>query len=163
MNFHGFLTASSATGLSRGRVSRLTSDNFTWCHTKTEWGYRDQCLNRSHYMNLYMTVLSPAQPVGTWVLMTKLPQSPAKKKNKKKKNTHTHTQSVIKRKKNTHTHSVIKRKKIQIKVKKNKSYKLCKLTCNAQTDRDGLKILLLLFNSHSQKKRKPPDLEQKEK
>ena len=32
----GFLTSSSATRLSRGQVQRLTSDNFTCCHTETE-------------------------------------------------------------------------------------------------------------------------------
>ena len=42
-------TSSSATRLSRGRVPRLTSDNFTCCHTETERGDHDFCLSRSHY------------------------------------------------------------------------------------------------------------------
>ena len=34
----GFLTSSSATRLYRGRVPRLTSDNFTCCHTRDRAG-----------------------------------------------------------------------------------------------------------------------------
>ena len=30
----GFLTSSSTTGLYRGQVPRLTSDNVTYCHTR---------------------------------------------------------------------------------------------------------------------------------
>ena len=45
----GFLTSSSATRLSHGRVPRLTSDNFTCCHTETEQGDHDLCFSRSHY------------------------------------------------------------------------------------------------------------------
>ena len=42
-------TFSSATRLSRGRVTRLKSDNFTCCHTGTKRGDHDSCLSRSHY------------------------------------------------------------------------------------------------------------------
>ena len=45
----GFLTSSSTTRLFRGRVSRLTPDNFTCCHTETERGDHDFCLSPSHY------------------------------------------------------------------------------------------------------------------
>ena len=38
--FSGFLTSSSATRLYRGRVPRLTPDNFTCSHTETERGDR---------------------------------------------------------------------------------------------------------------------------
>ena len=34
--FFGFLTSLSATSLYRGRVPRLTGDNFTCCHAETE-------------------------------------------------------------------------------------------------------------------------------
>ena len=34
----GFLTSSSTTRLYRGRVPRLTSDNFTCCHTRDRAG-----------------------------------------------------------------------------------------------------------------------------
>ena len=44
-----FLTSSSTTRLCRGRVPRLTSDNFTCCHTETERGDHDFCLSRLHY------------------------------------------------------------------------------------------------------------------
>ena len=43
-----FSTSSSATRLSRGRVPRLTSDNFTCCHPETEWKEHDFCLSRSY-------------------------------------------------------------------------------------------------------------------
>ena len=43
----GFLRFSSETRLSRGLISRLTSDNFTDCHTETERGDHD--LSRLHY------------------------------------------------------------------------------------------------------------------
>ena len=48
----GFLTSSSVTRRSSGRVPILTSDNFTCCQSATherERGYRDLCLSRSHY------------------------------------------------------------------------------------------------------------------
>ena len=45
----GFFTSSSTTRLCRGRVPRLTSDNFTCCHTETERGDHDFCLSRTHY------------------------------------------------------------------------------------------------------------------
>ena len=44
-----FLKFSSATRLSRGRVPRLTSDNFTCCHTETKRGDHFFCLSQSHY------------------------------------------------------------------------------------------------------------------
>ena len=47
--FVSFLTPSSVTRLSRWRVPRLASDNFTRCHTETEREVRDFCLSRSHY------------------------------------------------------------------------------------------------------------------
>ena len=34
----GFLTSSTAARLYCGRVPRLTSDNFTWCHTRDRAG-----------------------------------------------------------------------------------------------------------------------------
>ena len=44
-----FLTFSSATGLSHGWVSIVTSDNlFTCCHTETEWLDHDFYPSRSH-------------------------------------------------------------------------------------------------------------------
>ena len=48
-----FLTSTSASRLSRGRVPRLVSDNFTCCHTERArgggggGGGHDFCLNRS--------------------------------------------------------------------------------------------------------------------
>ena len=45
----GFLTSSSATGLYRGRVPRLTPGNFTCCHTRDR--DHDFCLSQSHYTN----------------------------------------------------------------------------------------------------------------
>ena len=43
-----FLMFSSALTSSCERVPGLTSDNFTCCHTETEWGGHDVCLNWSH-------------------------------------------------------------------------------------------------------------------
>ena len=45
----GFLTSSSATRLFHRRVPRLTSDNFTCCHTETKRGDHDFCLRQSYY------------------------------------------------------------------------------------------------------------------
>ena len=45
----GFLTSSSTTRLYRGKIPRLTSDNFTCCHTRDWAGDHDFCLSRSHY------------------------------------------------------------------------------------------------------------------
>ena len=45
----GFLTSSSTTRLSHGRVPRLTYDNFTCCNTEAHWGVHDFCLRWSHY------------------------------------------------------------------------------------------------------------------
>ena len=45
----GFLTSSSTTRLYRGRVPRLTSDNFLRAAAhETELGDHDSCLSRSH-------------------------------------------------------------------------------------------------------------------
>ena len=44
-----FLMPSSAASLSRRQVPRLTSNNFSRCHTETERGHHDFCLSRSHY------------------------------------------------------------------------------------------------------------------
>ena len=51
----GFFTSSSATSLYRGRVPRLTSDNFTCCHTQDRAGDHDFCLSRSHYTGSHET------------------------------------------------------------------------------------------------------------
>ena len=45
----GFLTSSSTTKLYRGRVPRLSSDNFRAATHETEWRDHDFCLSRSHY------------------------------------------------------------------------------------------------------------------
>ena len=57
-----FLTSSSTTRLSRQRVPRLTSDNFTSemshsSHTESELGDHEFCLSRS-------LLLTPTKPVG---------------------------------------------------------------------------------------------------
>ena len=59
----GFLTSSSTTRLYRGRVPRLTSDNFTCCHTG-EWGDHDFCLTRSHYTDTHPTSRERTTTVG---------------------------------------------------------------------------------------------------
>ena len=47
--------SSSATRHYGGRVSRMTSDNFTCCRTVTERGDHDFCLSRSYYTDTYPT------------------------------------------------------------------------------------------------------------
>ena len=48
----GFLKSSSPTRLYRGRVPRLTSDNFTCCHTRLDHNF---CLRRSHHTDTDLT------------------------------------------------------------------------------------------------------------
>ena len=45
----------SATKLFPGQVSRLTTDNFTCCHTETEQGDYHFYLRRSHYTDICPT------------------------------------------------------------------------------------------------------------
>ena len=49
VSLFGFLMSPTATRLSRGRTPRLTSDNFTCCHTEIERGDHDCCLSLPHY------------------------------------------------------------------------------------------------------------------
>ena len=42
--------------LSRGRITRLTSGNFTCCHTETERRDYDFCLSKSHYTDTDRTI-----------------------------------------------------------------------------------------------------------
>ena len=62
----GFLMSSSTIRLYRGRVPRLTSDNFTRCHTwdRGPGGDHDFCLSRSHYTNTDPTSRERATTVG---------------------------------------------------------------------------------------------------
>ena len=60
----GFLTSSSSTRLYRGRVPRLTSDNFTCCHTRDRAGDHDFCLSRSHYTDIDPTSRERAATAG---------------------------------------------------------------------------------------------------
>ena len=59
-----FLTSSSATRLSRGRVTRLTSDNFTSCYTTTARWDHDFCLSLSHYTDIDPTRRERASGTG---------------------------------------------------------------------------------------------------
>ena len=52
----GLLTSPSATRLYRGRVQRLTSGNFTCCHTETAQRDHDFCLSQSHYTDIDPTI-----------------------------------------------------------------------------------------------------------
>ena len=54
-----FLTSSSTTGLYRGRVPRLTSDNFTCCHTADRAGETMTSVSAGHI------ILTPTQSVGS--------------------------------------------------------------------------------------------------
>ena len=63
----GWLVAkspSSVTRLSRGRVPRLMSENFTCCHTETEQEDHDFCLSRSHYTDIDPTSKERAARAG---------------------------------------------------------------------------------------------------
>ena len=62
------LTPSSATRQSLESVPRLTSDNFTCCHTETKLGNHDFCHNRSHHTDTHPDQKSRA-------LSTELPSS----------------------------------------------------------------------------------------
>ena len=53
----GFFTSSSAARLYHGQVPILTSNNFTCCHTETEWGDHDFCLGRAHYTDTDPTMM----------------------------------------------------------------------------------------------------------
>ena len=55
----GFLTSSTTTKLYRGRVPRLTSDNFTCCHT------RDRARRPWLLVSAGHIILTPTQPVGS--------------------------------------------------------------------------------------------------
>ena len=54
----GFLTSSSTTRLYRGQVPRLTSDNFTCCHTRDRVGETMTSVSVGHI------ILTLTQPVG---------------------------------------------------------------------------------------------------
>ena len=55
----GFLTSSLTTRLYRGQVPRLTSDNFTCCHTRDRVGRPLTFVSAGHI------ILTPTQPVGS--------------------------------------------------------------------------------------------------
>ena len=76
----GFLTPSSSTRLYHGRIPRLTSDNFTCCHTETKRGDHDFCLSQSHYTDTYPTSREWAATAGIkpgTSLPTELPPPPS--------------------------------------------------------------------------------------
>ena len=81
--FGWFLNASSASKLYRGWVLRMTSDNFTCCHTRDGAGRHDFCLTHSHYTDTDPTSRKRESNPGlphqeSRALPTELPRRPNK-------------------------------------------------------------------------------------